>query len=168
MAPTRTLSLMLLATWLAAPAAAQGIAWRSDVEAAKREAAASGRLVLLHFSGPNCQPCRAMEQTVFNRPDVAQTVEQSYVPVSVDTKDNPGLAQQYGVRPIPADVIVGPDGRMINKSVGANRRKTTWQPCALRAGWRRGPQVADKPPGIQDQQATAGRRSNPAWQWPSR
>lgn len=119
MARTPTLSLMLLATWLAAPVVAEGIAWRSDFEAAKREAAASGRLVLLHFSGPNCQPCRMMEQTVFNRDDVARAVEQNYVPVAVDTKENAALARQYSVRPIPSDVIVNPHGQVLNRSMGA-------------------------------------------------
>lgn len=119
MARTHSIGLMLLAAWLAAPAvAAEGIAWRHDVEAAKHEAAGSGRLVLLHFSGTFCPPCRAMEQTVFNRADVAQAVEQNYVPVAVDVEKNPALKQQFDVRPIPADVIVTPEGQVINKSVG--------------------------------------------------
>jgi protein disulfide-isomerase len=117
MAKTSFLGLMLAAC-LAAPAPADGIAWRSDFEAAKREAAASGRLVLLHFSGPGCAPCRAMEQSVFNRTDVALAVEQSYVPVAVDVQRNPALKQQYDIRGIPADVIVTADAQLVNKSVG--------------------------------------------------
>jgi protein disulfide-isomerase len=111
---------LLLAALLAAHAAgAEGIAWRSDPEAAQREAATSGRLVLLHFSGTFCPPCRMMEHTVFNRTDVAQAVERDYVPVAVDVQKSQALSRQYGIQKIPADVVVTPSGQLINKSEGA-------------------------------------------------
>ena len=114
MSRTHFLGLMLLAASLAVTAsAADGIAWRRDFDAAKQEAATSGRLVLLHFSGSFCPPCRAMEQTVFNRADVAYAVERDYVPVAVDVEKNPALRQQFGIRPIPADLIVTPAGETV-------------------------------------------------------
>jgi protein disulfide-isomerase len=119
MARISTIGLALWAVLISARlGAAEGIAWRSDVETAQREAASTGRLVLLHFSGTFCPPCRVMEQTVFNRTDVAQAVEQHYVPVAVDIQKSPALSQHYNIRQIPADVIVTPTGQVLHKEVG--------------------------------------------------
>ena len=58
----------------AAAMAQQPFRWHPTLESAKREAAQSGRLVLVHFWADWCHACKKMERDVFTRPDVAGAV----------------------------------------------------------------------------------------------
>ncbi len=111
----RRCCLILLACSLFAThaVAKDAFTWRSDPEQAKREAAQTNRLVLLHFWAPWCGPCNRLEREVFSRPAVAEAVSANYVTVKLNVDDNRALAGAYGVRGIPADVIVTPDGKVV-------------------------------------------------------
>lgn len=96
----------------------RGMAWCNDLEAAKREAAATKRLILIHFAGKYCQPCRELERTVFPQPHFARAVEEHFVPVKIDVEENEELAKKYEVRRIPCDVVITPQGEMLGQRVG--------------------------------------------------
>lgn len=114
----RLLYPALLGLFLAVPAAAQdAIDWQTDLEAARKMAAESDRLVLLHFWTPTCQPCMRLERQVFNQPGFAAALEAHYVPVKVNAQANPEIAEQYGVDRWPTDVIVDPAGQMLSRAV---------------------------------------------------
>ncbi len=55
----------------AAPAAAdtasQGVRWQPNLETARRIAAQTNRLVLVHFWIDPCPPCKRMQDEVFSR-----------------------------------------------------------------------------------------------------
>jgi YHS domain-containing protein len=93
--------------------AQQGIQWQSDLEAAKQIAAASNRLVLMHFSASWCHWCKPLETNVFGQPQVAQALEANYVAVRMDYDQHRQVAKQYGVRGVPWDVVVTPDGSWV-------------------------------------------------------
>ena len=93
--------------------AREAFTWQRDLEQAKREAAQTNRLVLVHFWAPWCGPCKRLEREVFSRPSVAEAVSANYVTVKVSVDDNRALAGTYGVRSIPADVILTPDGKVV-------------------------------------------------------
>ena len=44
---------------------ADPILWRNNLDAAKIEAAQSGKLLLLHFYTASCGPCKKLERDVF-------------------------------------------------------------------------------------------------------
>jgi len=98
---------------LAAFAQSPGIAWRTNVDAAKLEAGQSNRLLLLHFWRPSCGPCRVLDQTVFNQPHVGAAVERSFVPVKVDTEASPAQASFFRIEQVPTDVIIDGHGHVI-------------------------------------------------------
>jgi YHS domain-containing protein/thiol-disulfide isomerase/thioredoxin len=94
-------------------AAAQGVQWQPDLESAKQAAAASNRLVLMHFSASWCHWCKPLEKNVFAQPEVARAVEASYVAVRMDYDQHRQIAKQYGVKGVPWDVVITPDGSWV-------------------------------------------------------
>jgi thiol-disulfide isomerase/thioredoxin/YHS domain-containing protein len=93
--------------------AQQPIAWQQDLEGAKRLAAETNRLVVVHFWAPWCDPCMALEESVFNRPGVAEQLEAKFVLVKLNVDAHRAVAAQYGVRSIPTDVVIKPDGSVV-------------------------------------------------------
>jgi YHS domain-containing protein/thiol-disulfide isomerase/thioredoxin len=93
----------------------QTIHWEFAIESAKRAAAQSNRNVLIVFSASWCQACRAMENEVFNQPEVIAAVDANYVPVKINVEYFPLTAKQYGVRVLPTTVILspGPQGQVL-------------------------------------------------------
>jgi thioredoxin-related protein len=80
----------------AAPSASQSIDWRrDDVDAAFKEAKASGKPIFIYWGAAWCPPCNQVKATIFNRQDF---IERShfFVPVYIDG-DSPG-AQKMGAR----------------------------------------------------------------------
>ncbi|MBI2827097.1 MAG: thioredoxin family protein [Planctomycetia bacterium] len=107
---------LAIALVLASPCLADdGMAWESDLEAAKHAAARGNRLVLVHFAAPWCQPCQALEQNVFRKPGFGKELDANFVCVKLNIDDYPMTARQYGVATIPTDVILTPQGQLIDR-----------------------------------------------------
>ena len=93
------------------------IRWAPNLPVAQQMAAQQGRLVLIHFNGPNCPACNKVEQNVLSRPDVAQAIEAEFVPVKVNVAEFPAIRQQYGVTSWPSDVVIKPSGEMQYRTI---------------------------------------------------
>ncbi len=106
---------VLAAIILAGPLAAQSINWYSDIDAAKRIAAAENKPILLHFSASWCRPCQHLEKFVFNHAQVAREINEGFVPVKLDVDTYPGIAKQFQTERVPMDVILNTNGQVIQK-----------------------------------------------------
>lgn len=114
------LTASLIGCCLVATASAQqGVDWNAGgLESAKTAASRSNRLVLIHFYADWCQPCKTMDRDVFSRADVATAVQNDFVPVKINADHRPQTAKQYGVTALPTDVIITPDGQVVNRFSG--------------------------------------------------
>jgi YHS domain-containing protein/thiol-disulfide isomerase/thioredoxin len=74
-------------------------------------------MVLIHFWAPDCVPCLELDQAVFSRPSVGNVVDEFFVPVRINARQEPGLALQYQVDRWPTDVVITPDGQLVHKMV---------------------------------------------------
>lgn len=93
------------------------IAWREDFDAARVEAKAGNKPMLLVFSAAWCPPCNAMKHDVWPDAAVSRVVNSDFVPLYVDV-DNPGnapIARRYNVSGIPAVLVVDANGEVIRQ-----------------------------------------------------
>lgn len=127
--------------------------WISDVLTAQRRAAASGKLVLIHFWSSKCQPCRFMNDRVLTNPEVLRFLSERFEPVKVNVDQFPYTAKQYGVNAVPTCVIVSPTGEVLQRWVGATDSQRYLQQLAqVDEQWRaRMAQAMPQPPATMAQ-----------------
>ena len=96
-------------------AATAEVNWRTNLDAAKIEAAKTNRFVLLHFWTPTCVPCMQLNQTVFKDPAVGPALEKHYVPVKIDASKWPAITNAFNVEVVPTEIILSPQGTVVFK-----------------------------------------------------
>lgn len=113
--------LILLAPLaLAIPAArgAEGIAWRSDVEAAWKQACEEDRPLLIFISTSGCRYCTMMQNTSFADPGVAQVVQNGFIAASVDAKNVDWLIRDQQVTSYPTTLVILPSADIADRIKG--------------------------------------------------
>jgi thioredoxin-related protein len=103
------------------------VPWARNFAAARKEAKATGKLIMLDFYTATCGWCKRLDSDVFPNPAVAQAMR-PFVPVKVDAQDGEGrpLVEQYQahIRGYPAILFLDPaiedpkDGRIVAKIPG--------------------------------------------------
>ncbi len=94
---------------------ADPINWRNNLDAAKIEAAESGKLLLLHFYTASCGPCKKLERDVFSQPQIAAAMENNYIPVKLNADKSSAIASAYQISRVPTEVILSPQGNIVQK-----------------------------------------------------
>jgi len=100
--------------------AQSGVRWQTNLDTAKRLAAETNRLILLHFWTESCPPCMRMEREVFSRPDVAAAIEANFVPLKINAQHFPMTAREYGISAWPTDLILSPQGGLVYRRTGGS------------------------------------------------
>jgi len=97
------------------------IEWREWNDRLFRDAADTGRYVLLDLSARWCHWCHFMEERTYAHPAVRELVNAGYLAVRVDQDANPDLSSRYGDWGWPATIIFGPQGDEVAKLQGFQR-----------------------------------------------
>lgn len=95
--------------------AQDAVPWARSFEEAQQIARQRQQLILLHFYGDNCPPCKALDANVFPRPEFARGLTANYVPVKINGSQDRQMAARYGVDRWPTDVVVTADGTPITR-----------------------------------------------------
>jgi tetratricopeptide (TPR) repeat protein len=103
---------------LAAPARADEVRWRTDYNAARQEAAQTGRLLVIDLGTENCYWCRELDNRTFRDPNVVTLLNQRCVPLKVDANRSQALADALRVQSYPTLVLASPDGKIVGYQEG--------------------------------------------------
>ncbi len=91
--------------------------WHRDFQTGLAQAQQADKPLLVHFSASWCGPCQEMEPVLHSR-TVRDLLRTDAVGVHLDFDRSKAVAQQLGVRGIPADVLLAPDGRVLGQMSG--------------------------------------------------
>jgi len=100
------LAIVAMARWTAG--GKEIIPWRTDFNAAVKEAQATHRPLMLYFTADWCGPCQSLKGTLWADPQVEKTLR-NFVPVKIDEDQHPDIAQRFPGNYIPRYVIVDPE-----------------------------------------------------------
>src|SRR5262245_57521248 len=136
MKPRSFFSLLVIFSLVAIKANAAE--WQTDYEQALAAAKASGKYVLLDFTGSDwCSPCIQLNKAVFTKTSFLKYAEQNLVLVEIDfprrkalpekvQQQNQKLAQQYhiGDSGFPTVVLLNPEGKILGQLEGYGGEKS--------------------------------------------
>ncbi len=100
---------------------AEPIQWLHDLKSAHRASVASGRPMLIVFSGPKCFYCRKLESEVFANATVSRYINKAFVPVHLDLGKNRQAAQAaevLEVNSVPTSVVLSSDADLLGSIEG--------------------------------------------------
>lgn len=87
--------------------------WQPSLDAARRAAGQSNRLVLAFFCADWCQPCREMERDVFGQPSALADLQANYVLAKINIGHFPATAKEYGITSVPTTVVMTSQGQAL-------------------------------------------------------
>jgi len=106
------LRCLLAVLALAAIARAAEPTWFADYAAARKEADAQKKPILVVVGTEQCSYCRKLETTTFKDADVQSFVGDKFIALKIDANRDADLAKALKVAVYPTTVIAGPDGKI--------------------------------------------------------
>jgi thioredoxin-related protein len=100
------------------PAAAQEAKWRHDYAAARKEATASGKPMVLDFGTEACTWCKKLDATTFRNPAIVSQLDARFIPVKIDAEREVKLTEAVKVDSFPTLLLVSADGKILARHVG--------------------------------------------------
>jgi len=106
----------------------EALDWETDFKKALATAKASGKYIMLDFSGSDwCGWCKKLEKEVFSQDAFKDFTEKNLVCVLVDfprrieqtreqKQQNWNLATKYGIKGYPTIIILSPDGKPVGNT----------------------------------------------------
>ncbi len=87
--------------------------WREWDSGAFSQAGAEGKLVFLDISATWCHWCHVLDRTSLSDPRVVQLLNDSFIPVRVDTDRRPDINDRYNQGGWPTTAVLLPNGQML-------------------------------------------------------
>ena len=114
-----------IAVWLFAITSSLVAAPFSDLtfEAASKQAAQSGKIVLVDFYTTWCGPCKLLDKNTWTDATVIKLLEQKTVALRIDAEKEAALSKRYKIEAYPSVLLIKPDGTEIDRLVGYKEPK---------------------------------------------
>jgi thiol:disulfide interchange protein len=91
------------------------------LEAAKKEAKNSGKLIFIDVYTSWCGPCKEMARTTFQSESLGKLYNKKFINLKVDAEndaDGPAIAKKYSVSVYPTLLFLNAEGKLLKKLVG--------------------------------------------------
>lgn len=92
--------------------------WRAYDQSALRKARELKRPLFVLVYLDTCHWCRKYETETLETDGILKRLRTDYLPVAVNTANQPGLAKQLGAAMVPTTLLLTPDGRRMTKFQG--------------------------------------------------
>ena len=112
--PILLLALTVLALSVIPTATGEEIHWIGNLRHIEAAAKRTNRPVVLHFYAEWCGPCKKLDRDVFTNKQLVKTMNEDVIAAKVDVDKYPGIAEQFNVTAIPADVYLSPEGDLLS------------------------------------------------------
>ena len=114
------LAVSLAYAWYSFYAPSNRIAWADNYTAAQQQAVESDKPIILFFTGKWCSPCRIMKRQVWADEQVTATVNEAFIPVTINVDDPNAAAtlSHYGVSATPTTIITDSRGNVLQQKRG--------------------------------------------------
>ena len=115
-------SLGVVVMFTVSPSWGNGVEFHDlDFGPAVQRATAEDKLVFIDFFTTWCLPCKVMDATTFQDPEVAAWLARNTVALRLDAEAdeaNAALAKRLGVESFPNYVFVSPEGKVVDRILG--------------------------------------------------
>ena len=92
--------------------------WRTDYNAARKEALRSGLPILIDFGTADCFWCKKLDAVTFRDPRVANLMNQRFVLLKIDADRELHLANQLEIESYPTLILAESSGKILTKVKG--------------------------------------------------
>ncbi len=94
-------------------AAENNIQWREWQPATFIEAKQSGKLIFVDVGMEGCTACRRMDEITLTHPHVIELLNESFIPIQVDSEARPDVGDRYSDWAWPALIFMAPDATQV-------------------------------------------------------
>jgi len=118
--PISVSAIVALATIVSFSSTAQAeeVRWRSDYNAARREATQTGQPLVLDFGTEACVWCKRLDATTFRAPAVVERLNTQFISVKVDGNRAAKLVEALGIQSFPTLIVAAPNGAILARQEG--------------------------------------------------
>jgi thioredoxin-like negative regulator of GroEL len=88
--------------------------WRSDYNAARKEAHEKNLPIVIDFGTPSCLWCRKLDETTFRDARVVALMNERFVPLKIDGDREVHLTNQLRIESYPTIVLASADGKILS------------------------------------------------------
>lgn len=108
---------VLLSTW-------GDLKWRSDYNAARKEAHEKNLPILIDFGTTSCFWCRKLDESTFRDPRVVALMNERFVPLKIDAEREAHLTNHLRIESYPTIVLATSDGKILSYVKGYQEADT--------------------------------------------
>ena len=104
-----------------------GVKWQDDLRAAHKIAMEQNKPMLVVFGADWCGYCKKLERETLAHPQLAQFVNDEFIPVHLDADKEERVVEILGVKGLPCTVILSPKADEISRIEGYHQSSAFYQ-----------------------------------------
>src|SRR5439155_9001739 len=98
--------------------AVTALTWRTDYNSARKESQEKGLPLFIVVGSDNCFYCKKLEGTTLRDPRVSAMLTDGFIPLKIDGRQQPALANALKVQSYPTILLADTDGKLIAHIAG--------------------------------------------------